>query len=203
MVVSEKGTIRGTLAPVLDEYEVDFLPVGGYASATRVRELAERGGPDKQPLLLLYLGDHDPSGRSMSDLDLPHRLIRYASPDPADKRGWTDTTVQYLATEWGLEVRRIALTEADTQILGPRVSFPAADKRGDPRYGWFVRRYGRTCWELDAMNPNALRDRVRAAIDAQLNVDTWNRYVRAEAAERESITAIVQTWNAISGLARE
>jgi hypothetical protein len=29
---------------------------------------------------------------------------------------------------------------------------------------------------------------VRDAIDAELDVDTWNRYVRAEAAERESIT---------------
>src|SRR5207244_1995436 len=29
IVVSEKGTVRGTLAPVLKELEVDFLPVGG------------------------------------------------------------------------------------------------------------------------------------------------------------------------------
>src|SRR5262249_24924358 len=41
LVVSEKGTVRGTLRPVLDEFEVEFLPVGGYASATRVRDLVQ------------------------------------------------------------------------------------------------------------------------------------------------------------------
>lgn len=70
IVVSEKGTVRGTLAPVLDELEVDFLPIGGYASATRVWDLA-REGDRAQPLLLLYLGDHDPSGRGMSDRTFP------------------------------------------------------------------------------------------------------------------------------------
>jgi hypothetical protein len=50
IVVSEKGTVRGTLAPVLEEYEVEFLPVGGYASATRVRELADQH-TDERPLL--------------------------------------------------------------------------------------------------------------------------------------------------------
>ena len=61
IVVSEKGTVRGTLAPVLDEFEVDFLPVGGYASATRVYELAQLTRHGSRLLLLLYLGDHDPS----------------------------------------------------------------------------------------------------------------------------------------------
>jgi hypothetical protein len=34
-------------------------------------------------------------------------------------------------------------------------------------------------------------------------LDTWTRYVRAEIAERESITATLQSWNSISMLARE
>ena len=75
IVVSEKGTIRGTLEPVLREFEVDFLPVGGYASATRVNDLAQQRDA-KRPLLVLYLGDHDPSGRGMSDRDLPQRLLQ-------------------------------------------------------------------------------------------------------------------------------
>ena len=34
-VWSEKGTVRGVLAPVLDHYAVGFLPVHGFSSATQ------------------------------------------------------------------------------------------------------------------------------------------------------------------------
>src|SRR6266851_7985018 len=122
IVVSEKGTVRGTLAPVLDEFEVEFLPVGGYASATRVHEIAEWIGSKKKPLLLLYLGDHDPSGRGMSDKDLPVRLLRYASADKTD-RDWPAETVKRYSKECGVEVRRIALTVEDTEDLGDDLGF--------------------------------------------------------------------------------
>ncbi len=201
IVVSEKGTIRGTLEPVLREFEVDFLPVGGYASATRVNDLAQQRDA-KRPLLVLYLGDHDPSGRGMSDQDLPQRLLRYASADPTDK-DWDPAAVEHYSRAWGLEVRRIALTEEDTEELGEDLAFPAADKDLDPRYRWFVDRYGPWCWELDAMNPNTLRARVRGAVQAEMNTTEWARYVAAEEAERESITNTLSTWKSISGLARE
>ena len=42
-------------------------------------------------------------------------------------------------------------------------SFPASDKKKDPRYKWFVRNYGNRCWELDAMDPNDLRACVEQA----------------------------------------
>jgi hypothetical protein len=35
LVVSEKGTVRGVLAPMLDRYAVGFFPVGGFSSAKR------------------------------------------------------------------------------------------------------------------------------------------------------------------------
>src|SRR5216684_955593 len=146
IVVSEKGTVRGTLDPVLEEFEVDFLPVGGYASATRVKDLAEEGDSE-HPLLLIYLGDHDPSGRGMSDLDLPRRLLRYAIDDPENNRERKDElreTHDAIVAErlepYGLEVRRIALTEPDLRALGRGLSFPARDKADDPRYRWFVQR---------------------------------------------------------------
>ena len=91
-----EGTVRGTLAPVLEEFEAEFLPVGGYASATRVYEWPgrERGAAAASA----YLGDHDPSGRGMSDVDLPRRLIRYASDDPAEKAFVAGSTTPTLPT---------------------------------------------------------------------------------------------------------
>jgi len=204
IVVSEKGTIRGTLAPVLEEFEVDFLPVGGYASATRVYDLAQID-TSRQPVLLLYLGDHDPSGRGMSDGDLPRRLVRYASEDPT-RAGWSwadDADIKSGLAEARLSLRRIALTLSDTEDLGPELSFPATDKAQDTRHPWFIKTYGPRCWELDAMNPNDLRARVDGAIRAELDLAEWERYVAAEEAERESITKALSTWTSISGLARK
>jgi hypothetical protein len=191
IVVSEKGTVRGTLEPVLHEFEVDFLPVGGYASATRVHELAGVVTATT-PLRVFYLGGYDPSGLGMSEQDLPARLVRYAPSE-----------VFWEYDHEGFRFRRLAVTEGDTHRLGLDLSFPARDKHKDTRYPWFVQQYGTRCWELDAMNPNDLRERVREAIVAELDQPAWDRYVAAEAVERASIVETMRTWNSISGLASE
>ena len=72
----------------------------------------------------------------MSEVDLPARFAKYDGDH--------------------IKLKRIALT-VDTDCAG-LPSFPAADKRKDPRYKWFVANYGDRCWELDAMDPNDLRD---------------------------------------------
>jgi hypothetical protein len=191
---------------VIDAYDVGFLPVGGHTSTTRVHDLAELATPAR-PLVVLYLGDYDPSGLHMSEVDLPRRLAFHAhrkyGVTRADSRKWSDDVVRYALERGGVVFRRLALTLDDTDALGTGLSFPASDKISDPRYAWFVRNFGRRCWELDAMNPNDLRTRVEAAIRAEIEPVAWERYVRAEAAERESIETTLSTWNRIPGLARE
>jgi hypothetical protein len=174
-VWSEKGTVRGTLAPVLREFEVPFRVMHGFGSATAVHEAAMTIDDDPRPFVVLYVGDWDPSGLYMSQEDLPTRLDRYISiPD----------------SEY--EVRRIALIQGDLEQLP---SFEAATKVRDPRHDWFVRRYGRTCSELDAMSPVHLRRRVEDVIIAMLDRRTWDRYVAAEELERKSIMDAVSGWN--------
>jgi hypothetical protein len=133
-VWSEKGTVRGVLAPVLNEYGVGFRVMHGFNSATSVYDIAQ--GHAARPLIALYCGDWDPSGMFMSECDLPRRLADYDGDH--------------------VEVRRIALTRPDLEGLP---SFPATDKKKDTRYPWFVKNYGDRCWELDAMDPNDLRAR--------------------------------------------
>jgi hypothetical protein len=82
------------------------------------------------PLIVLYVGDYDPSGMFMSECDLPDRLEKYDGGH--------------------VELRRVALKREQTEDLA---SFPASDKKGDKRYKWFVRNFGAQCWELDAMDP--------------------------------------------------
>ncbi len=212
MVVCEKGTVRGALEPVLDEYDLKFLPMGGYASYTRVNDLTQLNLRDAKPFLLLYLGDHDPSGRGMSDLDLRLRFARYSSDakdavtwnramtqaglDPSDEVD-VNSMVESVLSSVQVEIRRIALTQVDTRRLGRNLSFPASDKEDDPRYQWFVDNFGDHCWELDAMNPNDLRERVRQAVRAELDHAAWDRYVRGEALHMQSIISTLEAWNGI------
>ena len=173
-VWAEKGTIRGTLAPVLRDYGVTFRVMHGHASATALHEAAEESRANSSCLLVLYCGDWDPSGLHMSEVDIPERLERYG--------GVVDLT-------------RVALTVDDTTSALP--SFPAADKTKDPRYQWFVERYGQTCWELDALNPVRLRARVAAAIEEYIDWDAWLRCDEVEQAEQRSLRQILGTWRAV------
>ena len=78
-------------------------------------------------------------------------------------------------------------------------SFDAETKRSDSRWEWFVDEYGERCWELDALNPNVLRDRARGAIESQLNRTAWDRSMAAEAAEAESLRSVLDGWNGRDG----
>jgi hypothetical protein len=179
-VWSEKGTVRGTLAPVLRQFEVNFRVMHGFGSATAVHNAALNVLEDTgRPFVILYVGDWDPSGMYMSEKDLPERLTRYTG----------------LREGKGFKVRRIALTSKDTKRLP---AFEAETKRRDPRHQWYVGRYGSRCWELDAMSPVDLRERVDQEIRRLLDAETWNRYVRAEAAEQSSITDAVSAWRDLS-----
>jgi hypothetical protein len=168
-VWSEKGTVRGVLAPVLDEYAVGFLPVHGFSSATAAHDIAE--DDDGRDLIVLYVGDRDPSGMFMSEEDLPVRFAKYDGNH--------------------IKLRRIALTQQQVRGLP---SFPATDKRKDPRYRWFVANYGDRCWELDAMDPNNLRICVERAIKKLIEPVAWRRCEVVNRAEQESLRTLLEKW---------
>jgi hypothetical protein len=194
--VVRKSTVEGTLRPVLDKYEVPFQVVHGWSGATPIHDAVAAALDRNQESLILYVGDFDPSGMGMSELDLPKRFARYSSNDPSNK----DITIELAKAglrELGIEIRRIALTKEHTQSLGVATRFPASDKKDDTRYKWFVENYGEWCWELDALSPVDLRQCVEAAIEAELDQEEWDRYVLAEEEERKTIIETCSTWKSI------
>jgi hypothetical protein len=197
-VWSEKGTVRGTLAPVLDLYEVPFRVMHGFASATALYRVAQEyvEHASAQPLDILYVGDWDPSGLHMSEEDLPTRLHNYCLQAWA-AHGIPSEDDDDVAI--APEIHRVALTETDVADSA-LPWFEADTKRGDPRWLWFTEEYGRACWELDALSPVILRERVEAAIVARLDRPAWDRYVEAEHLERESIVRTVSTWRELAAL---
>jgi hypothetical protein len=168
-VWSEKGTIRGVLKPVLDRYAVGFRVMHGFTSATAVNDVAD--DDDGRDLVVLYVGDFDPSGMYMSERDLPQRLVEYGGDH--------------------VDFSRIALTQDQTAGLP---SFPASDKRKDPRYPWFVANHGAHCWEIDAMDPRDLRECTEEAIKELIEPNAWARCETVNAAELESLQTILSNW---------
>jgi hypothetical protein len=168
-VWSEKGTIRGVLSPLLDHYAVGFRVTHGFSSATTIYDVSQ--DDDGRELIVLYVGDFDPSGLYMSEEDLPTRLSDYDGDH--------------------ITLKRIALTRKQVSGLP---SFSAADKRRDPRYKWFVANYGDRCWELDAMDPNDLRDCVEEAIKELIEPMAWARCEVVNEAERESLRTVLDNW---------
>lgn len=166
---SEKSTVAGTLRPVLSELGVEFHPFHGYNSATRVMQAAQGSAALDQALIVFYVGDRDPSGMHMSERDLPRRLARYGG---------------------NVEMTRLALT-LDDCLDNNLSSFPAADKVTDTRYPWFVANFGDTCWELDALNPNILRQKVRDAIEANIEPEAWAEAEQIEKDERARLAEVV------------
>ncbi len=175
-VWSEKGTVRGTIWPVLNEYGVTFRVFHGFGSATVLNHTATLSAVSKKPTTVLYVGDFDCSGMCMSEKDIPARMDRYQGK---------------------ITLRRIALTADDVAPGTDLTHFDAATKKGDSRYG-------DKCWELDAMSPVALRERVKSAIVKMLDLDAWNHALAIERTEVESMRDFGAAWRAsISGLANK
>jgi hypothetical protein len=168
-VWSEKGTVRRVLQPVLVKYAVGFRVMHGFSSATTINDVAQ--DVDDRELIVLYVGDYDPSGMCMSEHDIPNRLSKYGGEH--------------------VKVRRIALTRNQAQALP---SFSAKDKKDDKRYAWFVRNYGKRCWELDAMDPRVLRDCVKRAIVRLIEPTAWERCEVVNKAELESLKTVIAKW---------
>jgi hypothetical protein len=163
-VWSEKGTVRGVLWSVLAEYGVGFRVMHGFTSETCVWDVSTHDYNDDRPLVALYIGDYDPSGMYMSERDLPERI--------AEHQGYH------------IEFKRIAITKERAE---PLPSFSVETKSKDKRYKWFKSNFGGQCWELDAMDPNQLRDLVRAEIKALIDPVLWAEQEALQARDKQSI----------------
>jgi hypothetical protein len=169
-VWSEKGTVRGTLAPVLHDFGITFRVTHGYSSATLLNDVAAMTADRDRLLTVLYVGDFDPSGMHMSEVDLPQRLERYGAD---------------------VQLRRIALLPEDTDQLP---GFPLSRKVNDPRHRWFAGNHGLRFWELDAMPPPDLRRSVEGAIRGLIDMDAWDHDGRVEEAEIGCLRTFHAAW---------
>lgn len=158
---------------------------------------------------ILYFGDHDPSGLDMvRDIEdrlmffLSRGLDRYSFRDKVDE-WWTDNrhytsdlvdngycdntedydTVKAATYKWYIEehnlftVKHIGLTKE--QILQYNLP-PNPTKMTDTRSAEYVKRHGKTCWEVDALKPEVLIQLVRSFIESTIDMTVYNKQLALE-----------------------
>lgn len=177
----EKDALIGVIEPVCNRWRVPFFGCRGYVSQSeqyaagkRFQRITDKG---RDPLVL-YLGDHDPSGMDMSR-DHTDRLAMFA--------------------RWPVEVKRLALNMDQIEQYNPP---PNPSKDTDSRSGTrdpdtgeyppdsYRGMYGESCWELDALEPTVIDALIEDAVQSEVDHDQWASSLESEESEKETLAAI-------------
>lgn len=166
----EKEALLGVIAPVCERLRVPYFACKGYASSSEVwdagyNRFATYEAKGRKPVVL-HLGDHDPSGIDMTR-DLSRRLCLFAG---------TDVLLERIALNWD-------------QIEEHRPP-PNPAKPTDARFQVYYERYGRECWELDALDPHVIADLIERYVLRYRNPDVWERALQREDADKKVLDGL-------------
>jgi len=125
-----------------------------------------------QKVVVLYFGDHDPSGLDMIR-DIRDRLLFMF------KNGnWSDRLENIDDFEYPMfEVKQIGLTMS--QIKKYNLP-PNPTKLTDSRANGYIQKFGKTCWEVDALKPQTLSDIVEKNIEDIIDMEQYNSMLEEE-----------------------
>lgn len=178
----EKEALEGIVERVALENDVSYLACCGYCSGTvlydcarRIRERRKRG----QETVIIYAGDHDPSGLDMSDSDIPSRLQTFLG--------------KY--SHGPVEIRRIALNLDQISLYKPPPNFV---KDTDTRYGAYKKKYGEKCWEVDALEPDVLMALYQAEVDEMKDAALYDKMAELEADEQQTLSRIADRFDDVA-----
>lgn len=160
----EKEALTGVIAPVCRELRVPYFACKGCPSQSSVYEARNRileVYEDNEIHVILYLGDHDPTGLDI-DRDIEVRLNKM--------------------TGYDIEMHRIALTMPQIRKLNPP---PNPVKQTDARSKKYEEEYGSECWELDALEPRYMADLLRDQIGNYIQYDIWEEDLEQERDDKD------------------
>lgn len=165
----EKQALAGVLWPLAAEFHVTLMVNKGYSSQSAMYDSAQRflEHGDRQPVLL-YLGDHDPSGEDMVR-DIRDRLVMFGVDS--------------------IDVRKVALTMEQIEEHNPP---PNPAKMSDSRAAAYVEKHGEHSWEVDALPPDVLAKLIRDAFEELHDADLMVEVVEREDADKERLRETVK-----------
>jgi hypothetical protein len=160
----EKDALAGVVWPATAMYDVPLMVARGYASLSFLHSAAEYINSLDVPVYLYHLGDFDPSGVNAGEK--------------------IEETLRELAPDAEIHFERLAVTpeQIETWHLPTRPT-----KTTDTRSKGF----GAISVELDAIEPQHLRDLVQSAIERHLSPRQFKILKAAEESERTLIRRLV------------
>jgi len=168
------------LDTIAKRLRVDYMACRGYMSQSEMWDAAIRRFQQHQGrgqgILLLHLGDHDPSGIDMTR-DIRDRLDLFLD-EP-------------------VRLTRLALNMDQVDEYQPP---PNPAKVTDSRYEGYVVEYGEDSWELDALEPATLDDLITKAVKAERDKTLWEQGLDREAEARKHLQGVADNWAAVSDL---
>ena len=169
----EKDALVGVIERVCRDLDVPHFACRGYNSQSEMWRASQRMityATNEQRVIILHLGDHDPSGIDMTR-DTIDRL-----------RMFTNNSVT---------VRRIALNMSQVEEHSPPPNFA---KLSDSRAEAYIEEFGYNSWELDALEPSMIESLIREHVERERDQDLWDEAVEEEDEVKERLTAVADEW---------
>jgi hypothetical protein len=170
----EKEALAGVVSRAAREVGINYFSCRGYVSQSEMYSSGRRFAwmvREGKRVVVLHLGDHDPSGIDMSR-DITDRLNTFS-------RGQV--------TRGGIVVDRIALNMAQVDEYNPPPNFA---KVTDARYADYEAQYGESSWELDALEPSVLNNLITSHVRRYRDEELWSAAEERQERERTQLTAI-------------
>lgn len=207
----EKEALAGIVEQVASRWDCAWFSCRGYVSQSELWGAAQRHHrylADGQRVVVVHLGDHDPSGIDMTR-DITDRLLLFTHQDwlnrmmpeddePVYDRDITDHIRIFAGIEGSghepIEVHRIALNMDQIEQYNPP---PNPAKLTDSRASDYIETYGPDSWELDALDPAVLDALIEGAIIAELDMTAFEARRDAEDTDRRTLSAASDRWGEI------
>lgn len=177
----EKDAISNVLKRVTQKYGINILVNRGFASVTAIKDAYNRFKrkiKDGKDVVILYLGDHDPSGLDMIR-DINARVSEMLDYDFAYSRDM-------------FTVDPIALTMPQIKKYNPP---PNPAKVTDSRSPKYIEKYGQVSWEVDALPPEVLHKILEDNILQNLDKTKYNNMLVKERKEKAKILQFIDQYN--------
>jgi hypothetical protein len=207
----EKEALADVVEQVANRHDVDWFACRGYVSQSELWAAARRHLryiQNGQRVVVVHLGDHDPSGIDMTR-DVTDRLHQFVDRD------WLDDHIEEIEGEDGrakvrdirdhirgwlntdhapITVNRIALNMPQIEQYDPP---PNPAKITDSRAKDYIERFGPESWELDALDPSVLDALIESAILEVQDPDLYFEQQQDEEEKRQVLLAASSRWSEV------